>query len=153
MSVIHFCIRSLVRHLPNTAEHLNWVFSTCAVRKTKTLGTEWMLIVDWFIWWCFSSSEVEQSQKRPMWRYQGDLTEYHTYTPDQNKTKETKKLINPIGDFLCNKTPCFCHHVKLPAKYFHDINETEPFSVFVNITVLQFCIKELWQWWHKEGFH
>ena len=42
-----FCIRSLVRHLTNTAEHFNRVFSTCAVRKTKTLGTEWMLIVDW----------------------------------------------------------------------------------------------------------
>ena len=31
--------------------------------------------------------------------------------------------------------------IKLPAKYFHHINETEPFSVFVNGTVLQFCIK------------
>ena len=31
--------------------------------------------------------------------------------------------------------------LKLPAKYFHHINETEPFSVFVNGTVLQFCIK------------
>ena len=49
VSVIYFCIRSLVRHLPNTAEHFNRVFSTCAVRKTKTLGTEWMLVVDWLI--------------------------------------------------------------------------------------------------------
>ena len=32
-----------------SAEHFNRVFSTCAVRKTKTLGTEWMLIVDWLI--------------------------------------------------------------------------------------------------------
>ena len=30
---------------------------------------------------------------------------------------------------------------KLPAKYFHHIDETEPFSVFVNGTVLQFCAK------------
>ena len=30
-------------------EHFNRVFSTCAVRKTKTLGTEWMLVVDWLI--------------------------------------------------------------------------------------------------------
>ena len=36
-------------HLPNTAEHFNRVFLTCTVRKTKTLGTEWMLIVDWLI--------------------------------------------------------------------------------------------------------
>ena len=49
MSVIHVCILSLVRHLPNTAEHFNRVFSTCAVQKTKTLGTEWMHIVDWLI--------------------------------------------------------------------------------------------------------
>ena len=32
---------------------------------------------------------------------------------------------------------------KLPAKYFHHIDETEPFSVFVNGTVLQFCIKRI----------
>ena len=49
VSVIYFCIRSLVRHLPNTAEHLNRAFSTCAVRKTQTLGTEWMRSVDWLI--------------------------------------------------------------------------------------------------------
>ena len=49
VSVIYFCIRSLGRHLPNTAKHFNRVFSTCAVRETKTLGTEWMLIVDWLI--------------------------------------------------------------------------------------------------------
>ena len=46
MSVIYFCIRSLVRHPPNTSMG---VFSTCAVRKTKTLRTEWMLVVDWLI--------------------------------------------------------------------------------------------------------
>ena len=45
VSVIYFCIRSLVRHLPVFIR----VFSTCAVRKTKTLGTEWMLVVDWLI--------------------------------------------------------------------------------------------------------
>ena len=50
VSVIYSCVRSLVRHLPNTAEHFNRVFLTCAVRKTKTLGTEWMLIVDWLIY-------------------------------------------------------------------------------------------------------
>ena len=52
-------------------EHFNRVFSTCAVRKTKTLGTEWMLVVDWliFLTWCISSSEVEPSRTRPMWRY------------------------------------------------------------------------------------
>ena len=49
VSVIHVCILSLVRHFPNTAEHFNRVFSTCTVRKTKTLGTEWMHIVDWVI--------------------------------------------------------------------------------------------------------
>ena len=49
VSVIYFCIRSLARHLTNTAEHFNRVFSTCAVRKFKTLGTAGMLIVDWLI--------------------------------------------------------------------------------------------------------
>ena len=49
VSVIYFCIRSLLWHLPNTAEHFNRVLSTCAVRKTNTLGTEWMLVVHWLI--------------------------------------------------------------------------------------------------------
>ena len=49
VSVIYFCIRSLVRHLPNIAEHFNRVFSTCAIRKTKTMGTEWMRAVDCLI--------------------------------------------------------------------------------------------------------
>ena len=49
VSVSYLCVRSLVRHLPNTAEHFNRMFSTCAFRKTKTLGTEWMFVVDWLI--------------------------------------------------------------------------------------------------------
>ena len=31
--------------------------------------------------------------------------------------------------------------LKLPSKYFHHINKTEPFSVSLNGTILQFCIK------------
>ena len=49
VSVIYCYIRSLVRHLPNAVEHFNPVFSTCAVRTTKTRGTKWMLFVDWLI--------------------------------------------------------------------------------------------------------
>ena len=52
VSVIYFCIRSLVRHLLNTAEQFNRLFSTCAVRKTKILGTsssECSSLIGWFL--------------------------------------------------------------------------------------------------------
>ena len=38
-----------MRLLPNTVEPFNQVFSACAVWKTKTLGTEWMCVIDWLI--------------------------------------------------------------------------------------------------------
>ena len=52
VSVIYFILFYFFLHLfpsETSPEHFNRVFSTCAVRKTKTLGTEWMLIVDWLI--------------------------------------------------------------------------------------------------------
>ena len=47
VSVIYLFLHSFPSE--TSPEHLNRVFSTCAVRKTKTLGTEWMLVVDWLI--------------------------------------------------------------------------------------------------------
>ena len=47
MSVIYLFLHSFPSE--TSPEHFNRVFSTCAVRKTKTLGTEWMLVVDWLI--------------------------------------------------------------------------------------------------------
>ena len=54
VSVIYFILFYFIfflRSFPSetSPEHFNRVFSTCAVRKTKTLETEWMLVVDWLI--------------------------------------------------------------------------------------------------------
>ena len=118
VSVIYFCIRSLVRR--TSPEHFNRVFSTCAVRKTKTLGTEWMLVVDWLIFrhGVFPAVKSNRVENAPC-----------------DVTREI--LLNIIHT----------HQIKIRQKksyqrsIFPHINETEPFSVFVNGTVLQFCIK------------
>ena len=52
--VYSVCVCTLFLHsFPSetSPKHFNRVFSTCAVRKTMTLGTEWMLAVDWLIFW------------------------------------------------------------------------------------------------------
>ena len=47
VSVIYLFLHSFPSE--TSPEHFNWVFSTCAIRKTKTPATEWMLVVDWLI--------------------------------------------------------------------------------------------------------
>ena len=144
VSVIYFCIRSLVRHLPNTAEHFNRVFSTCAIQKTKTLGTEWILIVDWLIFrhGVFPAVKSNWVENAPC-----DVTRevlLNSIHAHQIKIRQKKlrNLFTPSAIFFVTKFHGFFSSCpKLPAKYFHHINETEPFSVFVNGTVLQFCIK------------
>ena len=44
VSVIYLFLHSFPSE--TSPEHFKRVFSTCAVRKTKSLGTEWMLVVD-----------------------------------------------------------------------------------------------------------
>ena len=144
VSVIYFCIRSLVRHLPNTAEHFNRVFSTCAVRKTKTLGTEWMLIVDWLIFrhGVFPAVKSNRVEIAPC-----DVTREIllniVYTHQiKIRQKKLRNLFTPSAIFFVTKFRVFVIVSKATSEvFFYHINETEPFSVFVNGTVLQFCIK------------
>ena len=137
-------------------EHFNRVFSTCAVRKTKTLGTERMLVVDWLIFrhGVFPAVKSNRVENAPC-----DVTReillniIHTH-PDQNKTKETKKLIYSIGNFLCNKIPCFCHHVESYQPSIFIMSTKQNRSQF-SWTVPSYSVvsNELWLWWHREGFH
>ena len=124
-------------------EHFNRVFSTCAVRKTKTLGTEWMLVVDWLIFRhvVFPAVKSYRVENAPC-----DVTReillniIHTHQI-KIRQKKLRNLFTPSAIFFATKFHVLSSCLKLPAKYFHHINETEPFSVFVNGTVLQFCIK------------
>ena len=145
VSVIYFCIRSQVRHLPNTAEHFNRVFSTCALRKTKTLWTKWMLVVDWLIFRHGVSPAVKSNrvENAPC-----DVTReillniIHTYQI-KIRQKKLRNLFTPSAIFIVIKFHVLSSCLKLPAKYFHHINEAGLFSVFMNGTVLQFCIKRI----------
>ena len=113
VSVIYFCIRSLGRHLRNTAKHFNRVFSTCAVRKTKTLGTEWMLIVDWLIFRhgvfpAVKSNRVENAPCDVTREISLNIIHTHQIKITQ---KKLRNLFTPSAIFFVTKFPCFCHHV------------------------------------------
>ena len=111
------CVCNLFLHsFPSetSPEHFNRVFSTCAVRKTKTPGSEWMLVVDWLIFrhGVFPAVKCNRVENAPC-----DVTReillniIHTHQIKIRQKKLLKKLIYSIGNFLCNKIPCFCHHV------------------------------------------
>ena len=140
------CVCNLFLHsFPSetSPEHFNRVFSTCAVRKTKTLGTEWMLVVDWLIFrhGVFPAVKSNRVENAPC-----DVTReillniIHTHQIKITQ-KKLRNLFTPSAIFFATKFHVLSSCLKLPAKHFHHINETEPFSVFVNGTVLQFCIK------------
>ena len=105
--VIYFCIRSLVRHLPNASEHFARAFPTYAVRKSKTLGTAWMHVVDWLffrhgVFPAVKSNRVENAPWRSCWML------YIRTGSKQNKINRATYF--STGNFLCNKIPCSCHH-------------------------------------------
>ena len=142
-----------MRHLPNT-----WTgcFRLALFGKPRHWGqSECSSLIGWFLDMVYFQQWSRTESKTPHVTLLGRsywISYIHTRS---KKTKETKKLIYSIGNFLCNKNSMFLPSCrKLPAKHFHHIDETEPFSVFVNGTVLQFLYQmELWLWWHREGFH
>ena len=133
MSVIYFCIRILMRYLPNIAEHFNRVFSTCAVRKTKTLGTEWMLIVDWLIFRHGSTSllEIHRAENAPC-----DVTReillniIHTHQI-KIRQKKLRNLSTPSAIFFVTKFHVFVIMSKATSEVFSSYQR--------NRTVLSFC--------------
>ena len=134
-----FCIRSPVRHLPNTStgcfrlalfgKPRHWGQSECS----SSIG--WFLDMVYFQQWSRTESKTPHVTLlgRSYW-----ISYIHTRS---KKTKETKKLIYSISNFLCNKISCFCHHVKSYQPSIFIISTKQNRSVFVNGTVLQFCVK------------
>ena len=139
--VIYFCIRSLMRHLPNTAEHFNRVFSTCAVRKIKTLGTEWMPVVHWLIFRHGVSLTVKSNrvENAPC-----DVTReilliiIHTHQI-KIRQKKLRHLFTPSAIFFVTKFQVFVIMSKATSKVFssYQRNRTVPsFRERYRLTVL-----------------
>ena len=105
-----FCIRSLVRHLPNTS---TGCFRLALFGKPRHWGqSECSSLIGWFLDLVYFQQWSRTESKTPHVTLLGRsywISYIHTRS---KKTKETKKLIYSIGNFLCNKIPCFCHHVE-----------------------------------------
>ena len=125
-------------------EHFNRVFSTCAVRKTKTLGTEWMLVVDWLIFGhgVFPAVKSNQVENAPC-----DVTReillniIHTHQI-KIRQKKLRNLFNPSAIFFVTKIPCFCHHVESYQPSIFIISTKQNRSQFSwTVPSYRFCIK------------
>ena len=102
-----------------------------------------MLVVDWLIFRhgvfpAVKSNRVENAPCDVTRDILLNIIHTHQIKIRQNKLRN---LFTPSTIFFATKFHVLSSCLKLPTKYFHHINETEPFSVFVNGTVLQFCIK------------
>ena len=141
VSVIYFCISSLVRHLPNTAEHLNRVFSTCAVWKTKTLGTGWMLIIDWSIFrhGVFPAVKSNRVENAPCDVAREILLNIiHTHQI-KIRQKKLRNLFTPSAIFFVTKFHVFVTMSKATSEVFssYQRNRTVPsFRERYRLTVL-----------------
>ena len=132
-----------MRHLPNTAEHFNRVFSTYAVRKTKKLGTEWMLIVNWLIFrhGVFPAVKSNRVENAPC-----DVTReillnnIHTHQI-KIRQKKLRNLFTPSAIFFVTKFHVFVIMSKATSEVFSSYQR--------NRTVLSFreryCLTVLYQ--------
>ena len=101
-------------------EHFNRVFSTCAVRKTKTLGTEWVLVIDWLIFrhGVFPAVKCNRVENAPC-----DVTReilldiIHTH---QIKIRQKKKrnLFTPSAIFFATKLHVWVTMYKATSEVF-----------------------------------
>ena len=110
--IFYFYIRSLVGHVPNTAENLTRAFLTCKrCSEIQDTGTEWMGVIDWLffrqgVYPAVKSSRVENAPC--------DVTrEILLIIIHMHQFKIRQKLMNnsfsPSVIFY-NKIPCPCHH-------------------------------------------
>ena len=99
-----------MRHLPNTS---TGCFRLALFGKPRHWGqSECSSLIGWFLDMVYFQQWSRTESKTPHVTLLGRsywISYIHTRS---KKTKETKKLIYSIGNFLCNKIPCFCHHVE-----------------------------------------
>ena len=135
-----FCIRSLVRHLPNTS---TGCFRLALFGKPRHWGqSECSSLIGWFLDMVYFQLWSRTESKTPHVTLLGRsywISYIHTRS---KKTKETKKLIYSIGNFLCNKIPCFCHHVESYQPSIFIISTKQNRSQFSwTVPSYSFCIK------------
>ena len=146
VTVIHFilsyffCIRSLVRHLPNTSTGCFWL---ALFGKPRHWGqSECSSLIGWFLDMVYFQQWSRTESKTPHVTLLGRsywISYIHTRS---KKTKETKKLIYSIGNFLCNKIPCFCHHVESYQPSIFIISTKQNRSQYSwTVPSYSFCIK------------
>ena len=115
------CMCNLFLHLSRSEtspEHFNWVFST--VRKTKTLGTEWMLVVDWLIFrhGVFPAVKSNRVENAPC-----DVTReillniIHTHQI-KIRQKKLRNLFTPLAIFFVTKFHVFVIMSKATSEVF-----------------------------------
>ena len=153
VSVIYFFIRSLVRHLPNTSTR---VFSTCAVRKTKTLGAEWMFVVDWLFFRhvVFPAVKSNRVENAPCDYTREILLNIIHTLPIKIRQKKLRNLFTPSAIFFATKFHVFVIMSKATCEVFSSYQRNRTIHSFrerYRLTVLYQT--KLWLWWHREGFH
>ena len=130
-------------------------FPYCVVENQDTRGqSECSSLIGWFFDMVYfqqwSRTESKTSHVTLLGRSYW-ISYIHTRS---KKTKETKKLTYSIGNFLCNKIPCFCHHVESYHPSIFIISTKQNRSQFSwTVPSYSFVSDELWLWWHREGFH
>ena len=141
VSVIYLFLHSF----PSEAspEHFNRVFSTCAVWKTKTLGTEWMLVVDWLIFrhGVFPAVKSNRVENAPC-----DVTReilpniIHTHQI-KIRQKKLRNLFTPSAIFFVAKFHVFVIMLKATSQVFSSYQWKKTVLSFRERPVLQLCIK------------
>ena len=113
--LVCFCIRSLVRHPPNTSTSI-----TCAVRKTKTLGTEWMLVVDWLIFrhGVFPSVKCNRVENAPFDVTREILLNIIHIHQIKIRQKKLRNLFTPSAIFFAAKFHVFVIMYKATSEVF-----------------------------------
>ena len=137
-------------------EHYNRVFSTCAVRKTKTLGTEWMLVVDWLIFRnglfpAVKSNRVENAPRNVTREILLNIIHAHQIKIRQ---KKLRNLFTPSAILFATQFHIFVIMYKAISEVFFIIATKQNHSKFSwTVPSYGFVSNVLWLWWHTEGFH
>ena len=135
-----FCIRSLVRHLPSTS---TGCFRLALFGKPRHWGqSECSSLIGWFLDMVYFQQWSRTESKTPHVTLLGRSYWISYIRTRSKKTKETKKLIYSIGNFLCHKIPYFCHHVESYQPSIFIISTKQNRSQFSwTVPSYSFCIK------------
>ena len=137
-------------------EHFNRVFSTCAIRKIKTLGTEWMLVVDWLIFrhGVFPAVKSNRVENAPCDVTREILLNIIHAHQIKIRQKKQRNLFTPSAIFFVSKFHVFVIMSKATSEVFSSYQRNRTVLSFrERYRLALFVSNGLWLWWHREGFH